>query len=358
MLGAADHVERVRIARRARLGDGVGQDGGIRVADGGQHAVLPRREVAQVVAAHRAEAREADAKRRAHRAVPPAMAAGFTGVGDLPDCADHGLQLVRGQVRPDRDREDLVDQPVRDWQVKVRGPGHELLQVLLAVDRDRVVDQRPDAALRECLHDPITLTGEAHRVLVPDVLASIWHGRGEVAAEALGEALGIPAALLGPLVEAGQLGEAEGGGEVGGLEVGAERLVVVTDPHPVVPVEAEPVGQGVVVRRGEAALAGHQVLGGVQAEHRRPELACAPAVVRRAVRLGGVLDDRDPVALRDLHQRIHVRHQAVQVDRHDRLGAGRDRRLDSGRDRGRSRRPGRPRIRAVRRSRGSCWPSR
>ena len=45
--------------------------------------------------------------------------------------------------------------------------------------------------------------------------------------------------------------------------------------------------------------------------------------------LGGILDDRHAVALRDLDQRVHVGHQPVQVDGHDRLRPGRDRRLDA-----------------------------
>ena len=55
----------------------------------------------------------------------------------------------------------------------------------------------------------------------------------------------------------------------------------------------------VVVRRGEPALSGHQVLRRVQAEHRGSELAGTSPVVARAVGLGCVLDDRDPVPLRD-----------------------------------------------------------
>ncbi len=141
----------------------------------------------------------------------------------------------------------------------------------------------------------------------------------------------VAPALLGPLVEPAELREPEGGGEVGGLEVRAQCLVVVADPHAVVAEEAEPVGHLVVVGRREAALAGHQVLRGVEAEHGRTEPAGALPVVRRAVGLGGVLHDPQAVALGDRHERVHVRHEAVEVDRQDRLRAGRDRRLHRGR---------------------------
>ena len=60
----------------------------------------------------------------------------------------------------------------------------------------------------------------------------------------------------------------------------------------------------------------------------------------------GVLDDREAVPVGDRDERVHVGHEPVQVDRHDRPGPRRDRRLDQRRDpcrsrpRGRRRRPG------------------
>src|ERR1035437_3830818 len=40
--------------------------------------------------------------------------------------------------------------------------------------------------------------------------------------------------------------------------------------------------------------------------------------------LGRILDDGDPVTVRDPHDRVHIAHLAEQVTRNDRLGAGRD----------------------------------
>ena len=195
------------------------------------------------------------------------------------------------------------------------------------MDRHRVVEQGADAALGEAVDDLGPLPGEPHRVLVPDVLPAVGDGRCAEAGEVLAQVGRVAPSLGRALVEPGQLGEADRRDEIGGLVVRAERFVVVADAHPVITVEADPVGQGVVVGRGEAALAGHQVLRGVRAEHRRPELAGPPAVIRRAVSLGGVLDDREAVALGDRDERIHVGHEPVQVDRHDRLRPGRDGRL-------------------------------
>ena len=71
--------------------------------------------------------------------------------GAARDRGDHGLEVVGIQVRSDRDRQHLVGEPVRDRQVQIGGAGHERLEVVLPVDRDRVVDERPDAALRQPL---------------------------------------------------------------------------------------------------------------------------------------------------------------------------------------------------------------
>ena len=46
------------------------------------------------------------------------------------------------------------------------------------------------------------------------------------------------------------------------------------------------------------------------------------------MRLAGVLDDGQPVTVGDGHDRVHVRRQAEQVDRADRLGPRRDGGLD------------------------------
>ena len=154
------------------------------------------------------------------------------------------------------------------------------------------------------------------------------HRGRQVAAEALGEPRGVVPAARGPLVEPRQLREPDRRGEVRRLRVRAQRLVVVADAHAVVAEQAEAVGERVVVGRREAALAGHEVLRRVQAEHRRAEAPGAPAVVRGAVRLCGVLDDGEPVAVGDRHDRVHVGHEAVQVDRHDRLRPRRDGGLD------------------------------
>ena len=59
-----------------------------------------------------------------------------------------------------------------------------------------------------------------------------------------------------------------------------------------------------------------------------PEAAAHPAVVARSDGLGRVLDDSEPVPLRDLQDRRHVGDAAGQVHRHDGLGLGRDGRLD------------------------------
>ena len=100
--------------------------------------------------------------------------------------------------------------------------------------------------------------------------------------------------------------------------------------HALVAVEPDPVGQTVIVRGHETALPGGHVLRAVQAERRVPPGARLPAAERGAVGLAGVLDDGQTVAVRDGRDRVHVGHQAEQVDRHDRSGPWGDRGLDPG----------------------------
>ena len=54
------------------------------------------------------------------------------------------------------------------------------------------------------------------------------------------------------------------------------------------------------------------------------------ALVLRADRLGGVLDDRYPTPVGDGHDRVHLRALAVKMDRQDGLGVGSDSGLDFG----------------------------
>ena len=76
---------------------------------------------------------------------------------------------------------------------------------------------------------------------------------------------------------------------------------------------------------------GAEVLAGIKAEAAKiADGARAPPLVFGAVRLRGVLDHDEPVSTGDLHDRIHVCDQAVQMDRQDRLRPRRDRGFDQG----------------------------
>ena len=89
--------------------------------------------------------------------------------------------------------------------------------------------------------------------------------------------------------------------------------------------------QAVVVDQEHAAFAGSDQLVGVEAEAARgTKRASASAAILGAVRLRGILDDLQVVALGNLEQRIHVHRVAVDVHRHDRPRPGRDARFDLG----------------------------
>src|SRR5664280_3232910 len=254
------------------------------------------------------------------------------GRGDGADRGDDRLEVRFREPGVDGNREHLVGEAIGHRQRQVRGPGEVSLEVGLAVDRDRVVDERADAALGEAVDHLLALPGKPHDVLVPDVAAPGGLRRRQVVgAQVLGQKRGVPPALLGSLVEPAELGEPQRRGEVGGLEVRAQGFVVVADAHPVVSEEAQAIGHVVVVGRREAALARHQVLRGVQADHGGAEPAGPLPAVGGAVRLGRVLHDPQAVARRDLGDRVHVGHEAVEVDRQDRLRARGDGGLDRGR---------------------------
>ena len=82
-----------------------------------------------------------------------------------------------------------------------------------------------------------------------------------------------------------------------------------------------------IVRHNRPRLAVRaEVLTRIEAEAAElADAAHAASFVLRAVGLGGVLDHYQAVAIRDLHDRIHVAGLAVEVNRNDRLRARRDR---------------------------------
>ena len=75
--------------------------------------------------------------------------------------------------------------------------------------------------------------------------------------------------------------------------------MVVALAHPLVPVEPEPVGQSIVVGRDQTALAGRHVLRAVQAERAMAEAADPTTAELGAMRLAGILDDRQAVTVGD-----------------------------------------------------------
>ncbi len=93
--------------------------------------------------------------------------------------------------------------------------------------------------------------------------------------------------------------------------------------------EQHAVEQRLVVGRQHAALAGDHGLRTMKAERRNAaEGAGAPAMARRADRLGGVLDQRQPAAVGDRLKALPLAGRTVEIDAEDRLGLRPDRRLD------------------------------
>src|ERR1700680_3552445 len=75
-----------------------------------------------------------------------------------------------------------------------------------------------------------------------------------------------------------------------------------------------------------------QILAGIKAEAAEiSDRSRAAALVFCAMRLRSVLDDDEVVAAGNLHNGIHVSHQTMQMDRHDRLCPRSYRTLDQAR---------------------------
>src|SRR5271157_2348703 len=79
------------------------------------------------------------------------------------------------------------------------------------------------------------------------------------------------------------------------------------------------IGELPVVGGDNAAFAGRHVLRRVKAEAARIERSYLFTLVYRAVCLAGVLDDREPVIARDVHDGPHVGRVAIQVYGNDGL---------------------------------------
>ena len=95
------------------------------------------------------------------------------------------------------------------------------------------------------------------------------------------------------------LGDRDRSLQLGHPVVVAGDHVLVTGAHALVAQDPEPLGPALVVRRNDPALARRDVLRRVEGEARHPVGTHGAGPDPRAVRLGGVLDDREAVALGD-----------------------------------------------------------
>ena len=110
-------------------------------------------------------------------------------------------------------------------------------------------------------------------------------------------------------------------------DLGVEEAAVGPEGH--VAVGADPLGQCVVVGDDHPALTGRDDLVRVEAEAADvAEAARAPVANGGAVRLGRILDHREPVPLRNRAERVHIDRVPVDVHRHHSAGARRDPALD------------------------------
>ena len=183
------------------------------------------------------------------------------------------------------------------------------------------------------LLQPVALGG-ANRVEVPGracALALPRQGQAGHLFEGPGVLRGAGATLLGPALQVPQLDSQDGRLERVEAAVGPEHDVVVSVRGGSVVGDLPHARHEVGVRGRDhsCVAAGPEVLGRIEAEAggvaQRPGPSAVPF---RAVGLGRVLEDREPVPAGDLVDGGHVRRVAIEMDGDDELRAGRDRRLE------------------------------
>ena len=270
-------------------------------------------------------------------------------------------------MRPEGDRR--IRERMRDLAVElrvvdlaVRGIAERIVaaaEALLLGIRLFLVHLRPQHRVRagalgldggdELLHRAFQLGGIDHERDEPEAVLALRRIDREVldermALEALDERLAELLALRKvPLVEAGELAEADRALDLRHAEVVADAAVdvellalhleeVELRAHVIAVVAHRTAlpGEVVVVAADHAAFAARrEVLGLAEREAAdRADRARLLALVLAAEALRAVLNHVEIVLLRNLHDRIHVRDHAVEVDDDDRLRALRDALLD------------------------------
>src|SRR5438045_8284318 len=221
------------------------------------------------------------------------------------------LELVVGELREHWKRQHLGRDALGHRQVALAVA--QELRRLLEVDRHGIVDLSADAALAEVRSERVTpAASDADRVGVKDVTPLVGGDLRRDHARTL-EALVVHVRELPPpsvpLLELAQLDPQDRGLDLVEPRVVADDRVVVARGLAVLAERAKLLGEAILVRRDAPGLAVRaEVLRAIEGEAvdapAGPGLR--PVVEERAVRLRGVLDDRDVRVLRDLPQRLEV----------------------------------------------------
>ncbi len=198
-------------------------------------------------------------------------------------------------------------------------------------DRSWVVDPRADPALAEFSRQlpsaDARVVGECDRVLMEDMGSAVWDLRevnGVEVAEAGRQRSGVALALFGDAIEPVELSNPDGSLQVRHPVVVAGGDVVVASSHTLIAEHADAICDGLVVGRHDAAFAGHDVLGCIEREASDAPRADRLPGHLGADRLCGVFNHGQAVAFGEVANRHHVGRKAVEVDRHDCLGAWSD----------------------------------
>src|SRR6185312_8517696 len=244
--------------------------------------------------------------------------------------AHHILQLHFGELGEDGQCERLARRALGLWEVPLAML--QVFEAFLQVQRHGVVDLGADAAGHEVLAQQIAVA-YADDVLIEDVPHTLHHPRrlDGLAQSRVVESLvvddGIALAPAAPRIEMLQLDVEHRGLDFIDAEIAADVRVVVLRLAAVYAQNLYALRQLRIVSDAQPRIAeGAEILRGEEGEAPDiAEAAGAPSVrILRTDRLRRILDDLEPEAPRDLHERSDVGHLPVEVHRHDRLdGAAR-----------------------------------
>src|SRR5947207_3241701 len=247
------------------------------------------------------------------------------------DFRDYDFGLLVCEVRSDGQAQDSIGKLFRNW--KGTGRPKAIRVCARKMGRDGIMNQCSDAPISQLLLKRVAAR-RFHDVKVPDWISPIWNERKNQVVrlrQSLLVALCGSLSSLVPFVQLLKLDAKKGRLELIEARIVAFHVIVIFLFRTVIAQRSDTVGKFWIVRCHRAGVTERAeifawiktVAGGMA------ERAGAAAFIASALGLCVVFNDLESVLFGDIHQGIHVRRLAVEVNRHDRFRFGGKRRFDA-----------------------------